>query len=307
MRITGIHQEISIMESTMDLLCSCYKHNPKYRKSVLEPQFAHRLNLCSLWEIKSGSEVLDIGCGQGDSVVVLAHVVGPAGHVTGIDPAPPDYGSPTTLGESQAYVAASELGSRIDFARADAPAFLAAEVEGRKRERMLDVATMCHSLWYFSTKQKVSGLFFALAEAKIKRVCFAEYTGTARTPNQLPHELAARVQVLSHRLKKAEGSTANVREALEPAELVALAKQAGWKVKRQGITEAADGMLDGVWEVQAATDPEFLESVLAEKLDKEQEDEIVGIVKRIKGLVDELKIRGARVVTMDVAWVVLEL
>jgi len=35
---------------------------------------------------------MEIGCGQGDCTAVLATVVGETGHVTALDPAPPDYG-----------------------------------------------------------------------------------------------------------------------------------------------------------------------------------------------------------------------
>ena len=40
-----------------------------------------------------GSRVLEIGCGQGDTTVVLAELVGEEGKVIGVDPGPLDYGS----------------------------------------------------------------------------------------------------------------------------------------------------------------------------------------------------------------------
>lgn len=52
----------------------------------------HRLELLKEWGIRPGQTVLEIGCGQGDTASVLAAAVGEEGHVTGMDPAPFDYG-----------------------------------------------------------------------------------------------------------------------------------------------------------------------------------------------------------------------
>lgn len=57
-----------------------------------EPQIQHRLDLLNKWNIPLGSKILEIGCGQGDFTLVAAYTVGDQGHVTGIDPAPLDYG-----------------------------------------------------------------------------------------------------------------------------------------------------------------------------------------------------------------------
>jgi predicted methyltransferase len=51
-----------------------------------------RITFVEQWKIKPGSRVLEIGCGQGDCTAVLATAVGENGHVTALDPAPPDYG-----------------------------------------------------------------------------------------------------------------------------------------------------------------------------------------------------------------------
>lgn len=57
-----------------------------------EPQIQHRLDVLNKWNIPLGSKILEIGCGQGDFTLVAAYMVGDQGHVTGIDPAPLDYG-----------------------------------------------------------------------------------------------------------------------------------------------------------------------------------------------------------------------
>lgn len=64
-------------------------------------QTEHRLKLGLFWGIKEGSRVLEIGCGQGDTTAVLAHLVGENGYVHGVDIAPEDYGAPLTVGKRQ--------------------------------------------------------------------------------------------------------------------------------------------------------------------------------------------------------------
>jgi hypothetical protein len=169
---------------------------------------------------------------------------------------------------------------------------------------------MCHSLWYFATRETVAQLFGALdAAANVLRVCVAEYTGTARTSDQVPHELAAKAQRLLHQLRKpreAEDiSAANVREALEPSELMDLAKKAGWTVEKKGVVEAPDKMYDGSWEVAAVRATSFKEAVLAEKLDQKDETELLDYIAKVEKSTGDLKNDGGKVKTMDVAWFVL--
>jgi ubiquinone/menaquinone biosynthesis C-methylase UbiE len=45
------------------------------------------------WNIAPGSNVLELGCGQGDCTTVLAHAVGEHGSVVAVDPAELDYGT----------------------------------------------------------------------------------------------------------------------------------------------------------------------------------------------------------------------
>jgi len=70
--------------------------------------FAGVANPFSLGALQAGERVLDIGCGAGTDTLVAAQMVGPDGHVTGIDM------TPEMLAKAQA--AAQELGaSNVDF------------------------------------------------------------------------------------------------------------------------------------------------------------------------------------------------
>ncbi len=58
-------------------------------------QIEHRRALVSFWDIQPNSRVLEIGCGQGDTTVVLADAVKENGHVVAVDPGALDYGMST--------------------------------------------------------------------------------------------------------------------------------------------------------------------------------------------------------------------
>ena len=66
--------------------------NERSRELVIVPQMAQRIKQVEYWGIFPGEKVLEIGCGQGDTTLVLAHAVGEQGHVTALDPASLDYG-----------------------------------------------------------------------------------------------------------------------------------------------------------------------------------------------------------------------
>lgn len=55
-------------------------------------QMQHRIDLAAFWNIRQGSRVLEIGCGQGDCTIALADAVGESGYVDAVDPGAPDYG-----------------------------------------------------------------------------------------------------------------------------------------------------------------------------------------------------------------------
>ncbi len=70
-----------------------HREDPTKSSPGLIAQMEHRRALVSFWDIQPGSRVLEIGCGQGDTTIVLADAVGEHGHVDAVDPGALDYGT----------------------------------------------------------------------------------------------------------------------------------------------------------------------------------------------------------------------
>lgn len=270
-------------------------------------RFQHRANLCWAWGITPRSQILDIGCGQGESALVLASINGSnSGLVTAIDTAPDGYGGPYTLVESQAFIAASSMGSRIRFRSIDAPTLLANNDPPPPR---FDFAVLCHSLWYFADEATVSNLFRHLAQARVRRVCLAEYTGRADTPDQLAHALAATAQMLlvASRKPRHRVQDWNVRVSLFPAGLIRIAESQGWKIQKTGTMKAPDGLIDGHREARMVQSDLFRKAAKDECLEPHVEAKLLSLSEKVRGACKALADRGAQVQCMDIFWAVLTL
>ena len=62
--------------------------DPTQSSPGLTAQMGHRLQLVSFFGIIPGSRILELGCGQGDTTIALAHAVGPTGHIGTFPPSP---------------------------------------------------------------------------------------------------------------------------------------------------------------------------------------------------------------------------
>ncbi|KAL3428824.1 S-adenosyl-L-methionine-dependent methyltransferase [Aspergillus tetrazonus] len=199
----------------------------RHQASRVESIFHHRLALAHAWDIPPASRILDMGCGQGEPYLLNAA----QGHIMGIDSAPPDYGGPYTVEQSQRYIKTSKLGHRIDVVRADlADFFHQGYTTGE-----FDVATFCHSLWYFPSRESIFDVFKRVADTGVRRLCLAEYSLRSSRPEQMPHVLATQAQALFHTLRKSAATRLrepNVRTALTPAELLDVAAQLEWRATR---------------------------------------------------------------------------
>lgn len=79
-------------QSDADFLARFSLHDPT-RFNIQRSQTSHRLLLLQHWNIPTGSNIVEIGCGQGDCTTVLAHAVGEEGKVVAVDPAELNYGA----------------------------------------------------------------------------------------------------------------------------------------------------------------------------------------------------------------------
>ncbi|KAH8719080.1 Methyltransferase ustM [Beauveria bassiana] len=326
--------------SSMEALLPCYLHRPKDRERVVVPQFEHRLNLCRAWKIPTGARILDIGCGQGESTLILADAVGPDGHVTGVDTAPADYGGPVTVGQAQSFILKSPYASRLTFERAEvievlqrvndktfdkiqvqSPAQNASTTEENAvnhlppspgPEPIFDGAVFLHSLWYARSREIVASLFTMLANARIPRIYIAEWMCQANKVAQEPHYLAARAQMLLHSYKAVEDKSPrldeqNIRAALPPDELFRIATKHGWKLANRGEVSMPDGYMEGHWEAQFVSSSAFTSAMERETMTEEQAKELRTYAELVKGASEAVRKSGKMVESMNVAWAVLEL
>ncbi|MTD31974.1 class I SAM-dependent methyltransferase [Planomicrobium sp. YIM 101495] len=239
-------------------------------KDVQMIQTSHRLKLAEFWGINEGDRVLEIGCGQGDTTAVLAHLVGKSGQVHGIDSAPETYGMPITLGDAIATLQRSPLGERIHV---DFETDVSSE-EITFADRQFDVVVLSHSSWYMRSADELRAILVKLRKWG-KRLCFAEWDVRIQTIEQYPHLLAVLIQAQYEVFK--EKSEANVRTLFTPAELQQLITEAGWTITAERSIDSPD-LQDGDWEVQQLladfeTETEALET-MPDKLKKLLEAEM---------------------------------
>ncbi|KAF2464520.1 uncharacterized protein BDR25DRAFT_307210 [Lindgomyces ingoldianus] len=233
--------------------------------NLLPTQTTHRINLLNAFSLSPdpnltpsqtpNTRILEIGCGQGDCTALLAHLIGPTGHIDAIDPAPLDYGSPETLGAAQARLKMHpEIGGRISFHQCTPDEFFArASTQGLEpgdyregRGQRYDAAILCHCLWYFSSSTDVLNTLRA-AKHHAHKLCVAEWSLASQHPAAMPHVLTALTRAACE--AHIPDSDQNIRTLLSPAEIKKLAKEAGWGVVREGMVHPDEELDDAKWEV----------------------------------------------------------
>ncbi|KAJ5516101.1 hypothetical protein N7527_007661 [Penicillium freii] len=218
-----------------------------------EPQIQHRLDLLNKWNIPLGSKVLEIGCGQGDFTLVAAYMVGDQGHVTGIDPAPLDYGAPMTLGETQEKLKQNPIGDRMTFYQSTLEEFLDSSVS----EQVYDYAIFVHSVWYLPSADALLSMLAAL-RGRTKHLLISEYSLDVRGDiAALPHLLAAISQAEFNSRGSALDRGDNVQAIISPPMICAVAQKAGWELQKEDIVESPEGLEDGRWEVHRVLSEEY--------------------------------------------------
>ncbi|WFR61450.1 class I SAM-dependent methyltransferase [Paenibacillus amylolyticus] len=216
-------------------------------------QTEHRMKLGHFWGIQEGSRVLEIGCGQGDTTAVLAHLVGEQGYVHGVDIAPEDYGTPLTVGEAAAKLQRSPLGDRI---RMDYHFDILSD-QAQFAENEFDVIVLSHCSWYLKSFDELARIL-----RKVRRwghqLCFAEWDARVTDVSQLSHWLSVLIQSQVECYK--ENSFSNVRTLFTPEDIQELVHAAGWRIKEEASIHSPE-LQDGRWETKMtlAEAPEELE------------------------------------------------
>lgn len=204
-------------------------------------QTQHRLHLAEFWGIHAGENILEIGCGQGDTTAILAYLTGNTGSVHAVDIASPDYGSPETLGEAIAKLQQSPIGKQITVSF-DTD-ILAPEVDFP--ENTFDTIVFSHSSWYVNSQETLLEMFAKLNKWS-KRLVFAEWDTRVTESHQLPHFLAALLQAQYESFRQT--TEANIRTLITPEDSLILAEKAGWRITKEA-TIPSKQLQDGEWEV----------------------------------------------------------
>jgi SAM-dependent methyltransferase len=276
--------------------------DPSKSSPGLNSQIQHRLQIVQFWDIAPSSRVLELGCGQGDTTIALAHAVGPTGHVDAIDPGSPDYGTPP-LKDAHGHILSSPIGSRISFHHSTATAY-AESYSGPE----YDYIVLAHSIWYFENPSILPGLLLALKPhlAAHTKLCVAEWALAAAAPSSVPHVWTALLRSLLE-AKRPQPSTANIRAVLSPAQISKLVTaRSELALLREGFKETNDGMKDGFWEVgytlrKRAADMKRLEETGVSESERTQVDAYFDSLQNAVDRLGEKGVEGVRCMDFWVA------
>lgn len=220
-------------EQTTDFL---NEHKLYENDEIQQIQLQHRLSLVEAFNLPSGGRILEIGCGQGDTTMAIAHAIGDQGNVIAIDNASRDYGAPFTLGEATDHILHSSLGERIKF-------HLDTDFNDFEVTVPFDVAVFSHCSWYF--KDPVELLtFLKRLRGMTKRICFAEWDLQFKEMPQRTHFVAVSILALYSQFVENES---NVQNLFDKSRIRQLLEQAGFQIEKQTTVDATF-LPDAKWE-----------------------------------------------------------
>lgn len=203
---------------------------------IQQIQLQHRLNLVEAFNLPKGGRILEIGCGQGDTTMAIAHAIGASGEVVAIDNASRDYGAPFTLGEATDHILQSSLGKRITF-------HLARDFNDFEVTAPFDVAVFSHCSWYFKDPAELLG-FLKRIRGIAKRICFAEWDIQFTEMTQRTHFAAVSILALYSQFVENES---NVQNLFNKTQIQLLLEQAGFQIEKQTTVDATF-LPDAKWE-----------------------------------------------------------
>ncbi|MDW0109547.1 class I SAM-dependent methyltransferase [Sporosarcina aquimarina] len=226
------------------------EHKLYENDEIQQIQLQHRISLAEAFQLPKGGRILEIGCGQGDTTMAIAHLIGEGGNVVAIDNASRDYGAPFTLGEATNHILQSSIGKRISF-------HLETDFNDFEVSTPFDVAVFSHSSWYFKNPNELLG-FLKRLRLVTKRICFAEWDLHFTEMPQRSHFCAVSILALYSKFVENEG---NVQTLFNKTHIQQLLEQAGFHIEKQ-MTVDATFLPDAKWEIDYANtiQEEFVEA-----------------------------------------------
>ena len=169
-----------------------------------------------------------------------------------------------TLGEAQSQLKAGPYGNRITFHQTTLQDFL----NSGASEPLYDYAIFMHSIWYLPTVETLQSMLRSL-RGRAKQLLLAEYVLDIRGDiTALPHMIAAISQAefnSRNDLEHSAGRDDNIQSIISPEMIRTAALQAGWEhLQKEEITDAAEGLEDGGWEVGRVLSKKYRERLEAE-------------------------------------------
>lgn len=204
--------------------------------AIQQIQLQHRFSLVKAFNLQPGMRILEIGCGQGDTTMALAHIVGDSGFVKAIDIASGDYGAPMTLQEAHENIKKSPLGSRIEFQ-------LDTDFLSLDTTEQYDAIVFSHCSWYFHDEAQLLQ-YFEHTRSMTSQLCFAEWDTTYHTHEQSSHFFAVTILALFSQYVDNDG---NIQAIFTKKHIQKLLKQANF-TNCTLIEVDASYLQDGAWE-----------------------------------------------------------
>ena len=268
-------------DGQLEEVSRCVNHTSK-------AQLRHRMRLVEMWDPQQGDCILDVGCGQGGSTEVLAAAVGEKGKVLGIDMAGLEYGAPKTIREAHALTKDSPLGDRIEFRLSTD--LLDCDVDFP--DGHFDMAVFALSSWHMASSDVLSRLF-ARVRPWAKRLGYAEWDLRPQNVNQIPHVIAALLQV--HFRTVWPGSPpGDIYSLVLPEQARAMAEAAGWRILREDTTDISNDLEDGrMWEISHAF-------WMGEELAESRDPQVSGYAREV--LSSELQLLASLCDDTQVEW-----
>ncbi|MHB8635721.1 MAG: SAM-dependent methyltransferase [Fimbriimonadaceae bacterium] len=211
-----------------------------------------RRDLVDHWAIPNGARVLEIGCGQGDTTVVLAEAVGEAGKVVAVDVADPSYGAPVSIGASARHITQGPLGDRVEFRFEFDPL----DPANAFRPDAFDALVFAHCTWYFGSLGQLTETLRTV-RPWAKRLCLSEWDIEPRSIDQFGHFLAVLIQGQVEALKAA--SLANVRTPYSRETLHGILQASGWSITSERPIDSSP-LADASWETAACLERSLQEA-----------------------------------------------